>query len=98
MSHQLQVHEFAEQDLLRLIDWYESQQIGLGERLLTDIGQAFDKLQCMPLSYALIYKNARRLTLDIFPVNIFYQIVDNQVQVFCITHGASNPNKWQNRL
>lgn len=98
MSYQLALTERAEQDFFVLLDWYESQQMGLGERLIADIEQGFEKLRLMPLSYAIVHKTARRLTLKIFPVSIFYRVVENHVQVFAIYHGARNPPAWQNRL
>ncbi len=56
-------------------DWYEEQQLGLGDLFLAELDKGLDKLETWPLSYAKIKKDYRQLILHTFPYVIVYEII-----------------------
>jgi len=87
------IKEEAERELLEAIDWYETQQPGLGLRLLEDWEQAINYITDYPKAYETKRKNYRNGYLKIFPYAIIYEILKNEVVVYYFKHLKMNPKK-----
>ena len=70
---------------------------GLGEDFLTAVDAAISTIQNHPLQHLLIYKNARRVLTRRFPYQIFFAIADDVIVVVAVSHGARDPQRWQER-
>ncbi|MBE7178518.1 MAG: type II toxin-antitoxin system RelE/ParE family toxin [Mucilaginibacter polytrichastri] len=73
--------------------WYEQQQENVGERFISEIEEAYNRLRSNPESYALITKNYRQLKLPGFPYVIVFEIDAEKVIVYAIFHTSRNPRK-----
>jgi len=76
----------AEQDVEKARQWYEAQQIGLGNRFLQEISQAVLSLKNDADRLPLYYRRFRRILLPRFPYKIFYLLDDERVLVFRVLH------------
>lgn len=74
-------------------DWYEEQQLGLGELFLTELDVCYDKLETLPAVYAKIKKNFRQIILKTFPYVVVFEIIKNEVIVYAVFHTSLNPKK-----
>ena len=72
---------------------YEAQSIGLGERFLKSVQDAYSKLSEHPQFYSFINgdKNIRDIKLKRFPFVIIFQIVENTVLVLRVFNTNRNP-------
>ena len=87
----------AEDDLLKIYQWYESQQAGLGEDFIRILLRKLEVVREHPESFAVIYKNIRRIILSKFPYLVFYTIAESQVIVLAILHAFRDPANWPRR-
>ncbi|MFL5331577.1 MAG: type II toxin-antitoxin system RelE/ParE family toxin [Gemmataceae bacterium] len=89
----------AQTDLDEAYDWYERRRIGLGEDFYDCVEAALESIRRMPLMYAKVFHEARRLILRRFPYAIFYEPVsDDMIFVYCVFHTARDSAEWQRRI
>ncbi|WP_230659217.1 type II toxin-antitoxin system RelE/ParE family toxin [Psychrobacter sp. I-STPA10] len=98
MSFRLLISEQAEQDMIELAHWYESQQVGLGNRFIDELENTFKIIQNTPQIYVVVYRDVRRGLLRKFPVMVLYLIDNHTIQVIAIMHASRNPLRWQDRV
>ena len=77
----------------KAFDWYEEQQLGLGELFLMELENGYDKLETWPLSFAKIKTNYRQFVMRTFPYVIVYEILNNSVIVYAVFHTSRHPRK-----
>jgi plasmid stabilization system protein ParE len=97
MTVEVRLRPEAEEDLEEAATWYESQRPGLGQQFLDEVLTALATLSELPLGYAVIYRNTRRVWMKRFPFGIFYQVESDGVIVIAIIHGSRHPRRWQGR-
>lgn len=74
-------------------DWYEEQQLGLGDRFLKELNGCYDKIESLPQSYAKIKSNFRQVVLQVFPYVVVFEILNHNVIVYAVFHTSRNPRK-----
>jgi hypothetical protein len=65
--------EQARTDISRAVKWYEEQQIGLGDRFLSDLQKLLIRISKNPFLYQVRRKNIRLGLLKIFPYLLAYE-------------------------
>ena len=78
-------------------DWYEDQQIGLGEAFLRRVGETFDRIGLMPQSHRVIYQGVRRALIRRFPFAVDDRVDGEDVVVLGVVHSRRDPRTWKNR-
>jgi hypothetical protein len=98
MPYKIKVKPEAYQDIQDGINWYNSQQRGLGIRFHKEIKQKYITIQHNPY-FQVRYKHVHCLPLKKFPYMIHYVIKEKEKQIIVLgvisTH--QNPKKWENR-
>jgi hypothetical protein len=64
-------------------DWYEQQSRGLGDIYLYELKICFKRIEAQPGFYGKTKNNFRQLRLKWFPFVVVYEILKNEVVVFC---------------
>jgi plasmid stabilization system protein ParE len=88
----------ATEDLEQAQEWYESKLEGLGERFLDAVEVALRKIEDFPEAPSVIYRGVRFMALRKFPYGVFYQVLDDRVDVLAIVHGRRASRVWKERL
>ncbi|REC45580.1 type II toxin-antitoxin system RelE/ParE family toxin [Chryseobacterium sp. 5_R23647] len=88
MTYYLSLSPNAEADLLESALWYESRQIGLGEKFTKKFEAYLSRIQNNPLHFPLKKGNLREAYIQKFPFVIIYEIV-----VFSVFNTHQNPKK-----
>lgn len=98
MVFTLIVSPIAKTDLQEAYEWYENQSVGLGERFLGNLDDAFEDLLQNPF-YAIRYDSTRCLPLRIFPYMIHYNINEERriIYIISIFHMKVSETKWNKR-
>ena len=91
--YNLVVRPVAAQIARDAYEWYEEQQSGLGDLFLKELEGSFQKLEDKPYIYAVIKKNFRQQVLKKFPYVVVFEIMDDDVVIFCIFHTSRSPRK-----
>jgi toxin ParE1/3/4 len=92
------VSSVASQHIDAVYNWYESKQIGLGNRFLSGLSTTFQKIQRTPAGYRIIHEPHRRLIMSKFPYGVFYEEQETRIIISGVLHTARNPEDWQNLL
>lgn len=96
-------HPAARAELIGAVQWYEERQLGLGERLNSDLMAHLAFVREWPDS-APLYRGrqrvpvVRRKGVEVFPYGIIYFVRDDEVVVVAYAHEKRRPGYWRKRL
>jgi len=93
----IELLEVAEIELSDSYDWYEEQQLGLGNRFYKEISYYLNLLESKPYLFPIRYAgDLRTVAINKFPYLIIYWIdeVTNAIYVVSIFHTSRNPRKF----
>ncbi|WP_353931165.1 type II toxin-antitoxin system RelE/ParE family toxin [Okeanomitos corallinicola TIOX110] len=97
MNYVLVFRPEVREELDDAYNWYQTQQIGLGDEFLECVDNMLNRICQMPESYAVVYLDVRRTVVRRFPYAIYYRIVSSRVIVTAIFHSRRDPKSWQTR-
>lgn len=97
MSYQLIIKPDAEQDLIEIAKWYESQSVSLGKRFLEAIEVKIQFIESNPKLYQKRYKEMRFALVRRFPYAIHYTIESQKVYVHAVLSTYKSPTIWKER-
>lgn len=89
----------AEKELDDAVEYYESEQVGLGIRFQAEVPRSLSRIVRQPLSYQEIGKYSRRYLVHKFPYCVIFQyrIATEEILVVCIAHLHRRPDFWVSR-
>jgi len=85
-------------DIAIAYSWYEEQKIGLGEKFISELENAYTTIGQSPKVYQILYKNTRRKLIKHFPYGVFFRLIEGQIIIVAIIHTKRNPLYFQERL
>lgn len=88
----------ANAEMLAIGAYYEQQQVGLGQRFITEIEDAALEIASFPLAYRIFFKSTREKKMRKFPYLLIYTFEDDLVFIHAVFPCKSNPQKKQSRL
>ena len=93
MSHRVELHPQAENELSESYQWYEERSEGLGFRFINSINKRLKEIADHPERYPKKKGKYRETGTEIFPYIIIYEILikENIVFVLYIFHSKRNP-------
>jgi plasmid stabilization system protein ParE len=97
MNYVLEFRPEVREELDDVYNWYENQQLELGEDFLNCIDNMLDLIRQMPESYPVVYRDVRRAVVKRFPYAIYYRIVSSRVIVTAVFHGRRDSKAWKKR-
>ena len=98
MDDRLRFHPLVVSDLHNAVDWYDGISPGLGNRFRGVVDDRLDAIAERPEAFPTAFEDTRFARLVRFPYLILFRIYKDVVHVFGIFHGASDPEKWRQRL
>lgn len=98
MSYTVVLEPKAIQDIQEIIDHYEEEQPGLGEKFENALHQHLLTLQKSPF-FQKRYENVRCLPLKKFPYMVHFTIDEKEtlITVIAIFHTSLDPENWKRR-
>jgi plasmid stabilization system protein ParE len=84
-------------DVRSIRDWYEAEEVGLGDRFLTELDGIAKRARAMPGQFPEIGRSLRRALLRRFPYSVYFLNRGDAVIVFAVLHQHRNPTEWQRR-
>ncbi len=95
---ELLVRPQALSDIEEAVRWYEKRRPGLGDRLLGDLDNVFQRVRRRPLEFPVVGSYVRRALLRKFPYAVYFQFEENApVEVLAVLHLKRRPGSWQRR-
>lgn len=87
----------AERDIQSTFEWYELQQVGLGNEFLTAVRERLETVRSFPESAPVLYREVRRAVVSRFPYVIFYVARPTLVSILAVLHQLRDPAVWPRR-
>ena len=91
-------HPSAESEYLSQVAYYEEKRAGLGAYFISDFEGTMSKVMEKSKMYKQVEENIHLVSMKIFPFNLLYQELNDQVQVLAVAHKRRRPNYWKERL
>jgi plasmid stabilization system protein ParE len=88
----------ARRDIREIQDHYEEQVPDLGQRFMTYFVRALEQISERPNSFPMVYLEARRAILRVFPYGVYFRDLGPHLEVFAISHLSRNPSQWRRRI
>lgn len=89
----------AEAEYLEAVRFYEEQQAGLGEALISEFGRVIELVVQKPETWRLVHPSGiRSIGLSRFPYVVFYRMLFDDVQVTAFAHNRRRPGYWLTRI
>lgn len=88
----------AMSEMAEAVDYYESQQAGLGGEFAEEVKRTIQRILQYPAAGAPLSKRTRRFQTKRFPYGIIYQLRDDVVLVIAVMHLRRKPATWRARL
>ena len=80
------------------IDYYDSQQIGLGLEFEDEVEQALERIDHYPEAWSPLSSRVRRCVLNRFPYSVIYEVRTEIIVVVAIQHHHKEPESWRSRI
>jgi hypothetical protein len=93
----IRVHPEASKEISEAVQWYESQQTGLGINFAGDTEAAIYRLADFPNLNPEISKGIRRAIVPVFPYGIIYSVHKEYIEVYAVAHLHRKPFYWKKR-
>ena len=93
------VRPAAASDIEDAYQWYEFQQLGLGDEFLAALRSTRDRIVEHPEAFPVLHRDTRRALIpQRFPYGLFYRIYDDAIVVVACIHAKRDPRLWQRRM
>lgn len=95
MNYLLEIRDKALEEINESYEYYEEQQIGLGDYFTSDVYKTIRYIQKFPLHFNKFIKNYRQAKTDKFPFLVVYEIEEENevIIIISIFHTSRNPKK-----
>ena len=87
----------ASNELDEAFEWYENQQLGLGNRFIAEVESSITRILYFPSIGRIIIKDIRRFIIPNFPYGIMYSVNNEVIEIYAIAHLHRKPYYWKER-
>lgn len=98
MTRQVRLRPIARIEFDDAVDWFDGKQSGLGTAFTDAVRDVLDTISKSPLIYRKLYRDVRGVSVDGFPYQIFYRILnDESIEELSVFQVRRNPKVWRER-
>jgi len=90
-------HRDARLEFLDTVAYYESIQVGLGDRFTQSVEAAVQLATSLPFAGAPYKYGTRRVFPKKFPFSVIYLVGKNEIVIFAVAHFKRRPEYWRSR-
>jgi plasmid stabilization system protein ParE len=87
----------ARLDILKGRNFFEGFHVGKGDAFVGEVLSTFDQIAAFPELFGEVGPGARAVGVKRFGYVVYYRIVQANVEVLAVLHGARDPAEWQRR-
>jgi toxin ParE1/3/4 len=80
------------------IKWYESQQVGLGQKFEDEVEKLLVQIQSHAKQFPVVLRDIREALLSRFPYCVYYRIRYGRLIILAVFHTSRDPANWQSRV
>jgi toxin ParE1/3/4 len=87
----------AQQEYIDAFEYYEAQEVGLGERFRRAVWSAVRVLEQFPYVGEEVRPEIRKMLLKQFPYKLIYSSNEREIYILAVAHGRREPDYWADR-
>ena len=87
----------ASREMREAAQWYNKQEVGVGEEFLAEVDRAIDRLLFDPSARPTAGRDVHRQQVDRFPFDLLYRIRAEHIEIVAVSHHSRKPGYWQRR-
>ena len=87
----------ASEELEASIQYYESQQAGLGVAFLSEFKRTRERIEELPNAGLTVRGDIRRRPIHRFPYAVLYRATDIEIVIVAVAHRRRRPDFWRGR-
>ncbi|MEO7298530.1 MAG: type II toxin-antitoxin system RelE/ParE family toxin [Verrucomicrobiota bacterium] len=81
------------------VEWYDEQQLGLGDRFEAEVHAIFQRILKDPERFKLVSRTIRQARVEVFDkYSVYFRVEPEFIGVVSVFHGARNPDELKPRL
>jgi toxin ParE1/3/4 len=84
----------AQDEIVRVIDFYDGKALGLGAEFVEELDRIFEVIRANPHVGTPFAEAARRILLRRFPFGLVYSIEADAVVIHALAHQRRKPGYW----
>ncbi len=88
----------ASNELIRAVEYYESEQAGLGLRFWNEVDEYIRWIKSNATVPRLRSNLYRRVNLKIFPYHLVYSIREKNIIIWAVANSHKKPEHWKSRI
>lgn len=85
-------------DLQRVKAYYNKQRRGLGKEFVARARDQFQRIALYPLAAPIVERDVRKIGMEKFPYEIYYQVDEQVIFVFAVIHQRRHQDTWKKHL
>lgn len=85
-------------DIRRQSAWYEDKKTGLAARFERAVKEKIKLLESTPHAYKKVHGDVRRCSVQNFPYELFFKVVDERVLIIAVHGVRQDPQALKSRL
>ena len=97
-QYRIDAEPAVEAEIQAAFDWYELEETGLGQLLLAELRDAYDRILDHPFGYLELRSGIRRALTRRFPYAVYFSVEEKSIIVVAVLHIARDPAEWQFRI
>lgn len=100
MTYRVGLTPSAQRDRDRILDWYDTRAPGQSGRFLDEFYGSTRRLEDFPYSGSIVSATARRVSLNVFPYQLWYRVFNEVrfVQIIAVLHHRQDSARFDGRL
>jgi len=80
------------------LEYYEAQEIGLGEQFKKEVWSAINIIERFPEAGQEVRSKIRKILIRRFPYKLIYMFHENMIYIIAMAHGYREPDYWIERF
>lgn len=100
MTYRVRLAPNARQDRDDALAWYDAEAPDQSERFIDELYATARRLEDFPHSGKVVHRGVRRVTLHVFPYQLWYRVNDEArvVELIAVLHHRRDPARVDDRL
>ena len=98
MTHRLIINPEAEDDLAEIRAWYQTREIGLGDRFIVAVDRVFVRIADGPNRYPPYFEEVHRALVQGFPYSVYYTANNAEVTILAVIRQTRDPKLISKKL
>jgi hypothetical protein len=98
MIRALRIHPGVAVDVIDIREYYEAEQIGLGERFSKSLDKTYDTIIERPAQFGRIWQNWRSAPVKKFPYLAVFRIDRKSIYILSVHHVRRHDRVWRKRV